>query len=154
MHQNKLEALATEFVQQMMSEGGAGIAQAVAVRYRKPGGGAAAATVTCVLFAESKDALEGIDFVAKNTRLPLSVSDIFPMRLRTRGYRFVDRGGEVIENGKSVHPDGMCVYIKRAHALSFAMNILRQLEHPRPDADPLLGIPLFGQLERVPDDDL
>ena len=37
---------------------------------------------------------------------------------------------------------------------SFDQNPERQLEHPRPDADPLLEIPLFGRLERVPDDDL
>lgn len=85
---------------------------------------------------------------------PLDVSDIYPLRHRTRGHRFVDGAGEVIKDGKTVHPDFLRVYISRTDAFTFAMNILRQLEHPRPDADPLLEIPMFGQLERVSDDDL
>jgi hypothetical protein len=72
----------------------------------------------------------------------------------TRGHRFVERAGQVIQEGKSVYPDFLRVYINRSDALTFALNILRQLEHPRPNADPLLEIPLFGRLEREPDDDL
>lgn len=153
MDQIKGEALAKAFVQQMMSEAGAEVAQAIAVRLPMPGF-ALAATVTGVLFSESKDAIENIELVPKASHLPLDVTDIFPVRSRTRGHRFVEGDGEVIVDGKSVHPDFVRVYIKRTDALTFAMNILRQLEHPRPDADPLLEIPLFGQLERVPDDDL
>lgn len=153
MDQPKAEALSKAFVQQMMSEAGAEVAQAVAVRFPMPGFGLAA-TVTGVLFSESKDAIESIEFVSKASSLPLDVTDIFPVRPRTQGHRFVEGDGEAIVDGKPVHPDFVRVYIKRADALTFAMNILRQLEHPRPDADPLLEIPLFGQLERVPDDDL
>lgn len=71
----------------------------------------------------------------------------------TASYRFVDGEGQVIEAGKSRYPDFVRVYIKRSEAFTFAMNILRQLEHPRPEADPLLEIPLFGTLQRVEEDD-
>lgn len=153
MDQIKGEALAKAFVEQMMSEAGAEVAQAIAVRLPMPGF-ALAATVTGVLFSESKDAIENIELVSKASRLPLDVTDIFPVRPRTRGHRFVECAGREIKDGKSVYPDFMSVYIDRSGALTFAMNILRQLENPRPDAGPLLEIPLFGQLERVSDDDL
>jgi hypothetical protein len=74
-------------------------------------------------------------------------------RLRSREHRFVENGGHVVEGGKDNYPDFVRMYIRREYAFSFALNILRQLEHPRPDADPLLEIPLFGQLEHVPEDD-
>lgn len=74
--------------------------------------------------------------------------------LRTRGHRFVEGAGEVIQGGKSVHPDFVRVYINRSDALTFAMNILRQLEHPRQEADPLLEILMFGVLERLAEDDM
>jgi hypothetical protein len=68
-------------------------------------------------------------------------------------HRFVSGSGEINIDGKSVYPDFLRVYINRAEAFSFALNILRQLEYPRSDADPLLEIPLFGQFEQVPDND-
>ncbi|OAD16469.1 hypothetical protein A3839_28380 [Achromobacter insolitus] len=73
--------------------------------------------------------------------------------MNTQWHTFEERKGQVVQNGKSAYPDALRLYIKRADALTFAMNILRQLEQPRPDAGPVIEIALFGQLERDADDD-
>lgn len=153
MDQGKVEALLTEFVHRVMSEAGAKVGQCIAVRLASANL-ASVASVSGVLFSENKEAIDDLDFVSKSSHLPLEISDIFPLRPRTQGHRFIEGGGEVIKDGKESHPDFLRVYIKRDDAFTFAMNILRQLEHPRPDANPLLEIPLFGKLERVPEDDL
>lgn len=72
----------------------------------------------------------------------------------TRGYRFLEGCSTKTIKGKSIHENFLRVYINRNEALTFAMNILRQLEHRRPDAAPEIEIPLFGRLERAPEDDL
>lgn len=59
-------------------------------------------------------------------------------------YRFVS--GVVVDKE---YPDLVTVYIKRADALNFAMNILRQIEFPKPDENPLLDFTLCGQIENV-----
>ena len=71
----------------------------------------------------------------------------------TRGYRFESGAGREIRGGKSHYPDFIRLHINRRDAFGFAMNVLRQLECPGPNDDVLFEVPLFGQLERVPDDD-
>src|SRR3546814_453645 len=65
-------------------------------------------------------------------------------RPRTLGHRFIKDAGAQALAGKTVHPDFLRVYIKREEAFTFAMDILRQLEHPRPEADPELEIPCLA----------
>lgn len=67
-------------------------------------------------------------------------------------HRFVEGEGETIVDGKSEYPDFLRVYIKREDALTFALNILRKLENPRPNENPLIEIPLFGELTRFVDE--
>lgn len=74
--------------------------------------------------------------------------------MKTQGHRFTIGAGEVVEHGKTHWPDFVRLYLPRDQALTFAMNILRQLEYARPDASPTFEIPLFGEMIRVEEDDL
>jgi len=68
-------------------------------------------------------------------------------------HRFTEGEGKTIIAGKSEYPDFLRVYIKREDALTFALNILRKLENPRLDENPLIEIPLFGKLTQFVDED-
>ncbi len=74
--------------------------------------------------------------------------------IKTRGHRFEVGGGKVMCAGKSHWPDFMRLEIPRAQAMTFALDILRQLEKPPfAEADPFVSVPVFGSLERVTEDD-
>ena len=73
---------------------------------------------------------------------------------KTRGHRFGVLEGQTLQAGKSKYPDFMRMEIPRAEALSFALEILRQLERSLVEEKPLLSVPVFGRLERVTEDDL
>jgi len=74
--------------------------------------------------------------------------------MKTLGHRFGIGQGLVMEEGKAHHPDFLRLHLPRDEAFTFALNILRQLEHPRPNDAPTLEICLFGEWERNVEDDL
>jgi hypothetical protein len=67
--------------------------------------------------------------------------------MKTQCQRFVVRDGEVISEGKSTWPAHLSLQIPRDEVFPLAMQLLRSLEHPRPDASEFLDVPLFGRFE-------
>ena len=67
--------------------------------------------------------------------------------LQTTAHRFEVGAGQVFEAGKPKWPDFLRLEIPRGRALTFAMDILRQLENAPFDNDPFVSVPVFGLLE-------
>lgn len=74
---------------------------------------------------------------------------------KCEGYAFTVDGGQTIQSGESRYPNSMRLNIPRKNALSFALDILRNVEHViDPKEEPYIQIHLFGDLRRVEEDDL
>jgi len=69
----------------------------------------------------------------------------------TKQYHFQEKGGEVIKKGKSNYPDFLRLSIEREWALRFALDILRELDHPQL-SEPFISIRIFGKLSKETDD--
>lgn len=103
-------------------------------------------------YLEREDILQALRYAARRLGEPeAGVEDSDGTPPRAREHRFVQGAGEVGVAGKFHYPDFLLLCIQRSRAITFALNILRPLEYPRPDAGPLLEIPLFGELVYVPE---
>lgn len=156
MNQEKVKELSVEFVNRILNEAGAASAKAVYVRLPTPLlDDGQQQLVSCPLFSDNIDAIENLEF--KSKQLPsakLEKGLIWPELQRTRGWRFAENAGENVYLGKSNYPDFLRLNLTRSDAFTFALNILRSLEHPTSDPSPFIQIPIFGTLERCIDDDV
>jgi hypothetical protein len=73
---------------------------------------------------------------------------------KTLGHSFGVLEGKLVVSGKSRYPDFLRLEIPRKDVITLAMDLLRQVEQPPQDNDPIVSISLFGKMERVEEDDL